>query len=153
MTSCKSCQLMVARDEGRAPPWDRIYRREYWDLVHAYNTSVLGWPVLIVRRHIEALDEMTFAEAADLGALLREVSLSLKRRTGCSKTYVMQFAESPAHPHVHFHVVPRMPDQAPEDIAFRVMRQLGVPLVERCSEADMNARALAIRQQLESMRQ
>jgi len=153
MSDCLSCQLLRKRDEGEAPPWDSIYRSEFWDVVHAYNTSYLGWLVLIVRRHIEALDEMTFAEAADLGALIREASLALKRQTGCRKTYVMQFAESDQHPHVHFHIVPRMPDQAPDDIAYRVMRRLGVPLTERCDEAEMNALALAIRGQLESMRQ
>ena len=152
MSDCLSCQLLRKRDRGEAPPWDSIYRSDYWDLAHAYNTSYLGWLVLIVRRHIEALDEMTFAEAADLGALIREVSLALKQQIGCQKTYVMQFAESADHPHVHFHLVPRMPDQAPADIAYRVMRQLGVPLAERCDETEMNALALAIRRQLEALR-
>ncbi|MCY4061095.1 MAG: HIT family protein [Chloroflexi bacterium] len=153
MCDCLSCQLLQKRDRGEAPPWDSIYRSDYWDLVHAYNTSYIGWLVLIVRRHIEALDEMTFAEAADLGALLREVSQALKVYIGCQKTYVMQFAESDQHPHVHFHIVPRLPDQAPEDIAYRVMRHLGVPLSERCSEDEMNKLALAIRGQLETLRQ
>lgn len=152
MIKCMSCELMQKRDADEAPPWDSIYRSAYWDVVHAYNTSYFGWLVLVARRHIEALDELTFAEAADLGALLREASQALKQHTGCQKTYVMQFAESADHPHVHFHVVPRMPDQAPEDLAFRVMRHLGVPMSERCSEDDMNALALAIRGRLNSMR-
>ncbi len=152
MSDCLSCQLSRRRDAGEAPPWDSIYRGDCWDLAHAYNTSYLGWLVLIARRHIEALDEMTSAEAAELGALLREVSLALKNATGCRKTYVMQFAESPRHPHVHFHIVPRLPSQAPEDMAYRVMRHLGVPLSERCAESDMNALALAIRAGLKSIR-
>ncbi|MCY3833413.1 MAG: HIT family protein [Chloroflexi bacterium] len=152
MTDCLSCQRIHERDTGEAPVWDSIYRSQFWDLAHAYNTSYLGWLVLIARRHIEALDELSAAEAADLGSLLREVSLALKRQTGCRKTYIMQFAESRDHPHVHFHIVPRMPDQAPEDIAYRVMRHLGAPMRERCDERDMNAMALAIRQQLSSMR-
>lgn len=152
MPDCMSCALTQKRDAGETPIWDSIYRSDYWDAVHAYNTSYLGWLVLVSRRHIEALDEMTFAEAADLGALLRELSRALKRHTGCQKTYVMQFAESADHAHVHFHIVPRLPDQAPADIAYRVMRHLGVPMSERCSEADMNALALAIRGQLKSMR-
>ncbi len=153
MTTCKSCQLMIRRNEGAAPPWDNIYRSAYWDLVHAYNTSYLGWLVLVARRHIEALDEMTAAEASDLGALLREVSIALKRERCCQKTYVMQFAESAEHRHVHFHVVPRMPDQAAEDIAFRVMRHLGLSQEKRCGEAQMNALARTLRRELVSMRQ
>ncbi len=152
MKECMSCALMQKRDAGEAPPWDSIYRSEYWDAAHAYNTSYLGWLVLVARRHIESLDELTPAEAADLGALLRELSLALKKHTGCLKTYIMQFAESDEHPHVHFHIVPRMPEQAPDDIAYRVMRHLGLPVSERCSEDDMNALALAIRAELEAMR-
>lgn len=153
MAECLSCRLIQKRDEGASPSWDNIYRSDYWDVVHAYNTSYLGWLVLVARRHFEALDGMTSDEAFDLGALIREVSLALKRHTGCQKTYVMQFAESADHPHVHFHIVPRMPAQAPNDIAYRVMRQLGVPLTERCEESEMNALAQAIRGELELMRQ
>lgn len=153
MAECLSCRLIRKRNKGDAPYWDNIYRSDYWDVVHAYNTSYLGWLVLVARRHIEALDEMTSDEASDLGALIREVSLALKRHTGCQKTYVMQFAESADHPHVHFHIVPRMPAQAPDDIAYRVMRQLGVPLTERCEESEMNALALAIQGELKLMRQ
>ncbi len=153
MDDCKSCQLLRRRDAGEAPPWDSIYRSDFWDIVHAYNTSYLGWLVLVARRHVEALDELTFAEAVDLGSLIREVSQALKRRTGCQKTYVMQFAESAEHPHAHFHIVPRFPDQAPDDIAYRVMRHLGVPLEERCDEIEMNALAMAIRARLEAVRE
>ena len=98
------------------------------------------------------MDELTPAEASELGALLREVSLALKRQTGCQKTYIMQFAESKDHPHVHFHIVPRIPNQAQEDLAYRVMRRLGVPLAVRCDEAEMNRLALALRARLASLR-
>ncbi len=152
MSACESCQLIRRRDKGEAPPWDSIYRSEHWDLAHAYNTSYLGWLVLIARRHIKALDETTSAEATELGELLREVSLALKQQTGCQKTYIMQFAESKDHPHVHFHIVPRWADQSPEDLAYRVMRRLGVPLSERCDEGEMNRIALALRERLESLR-
>lgn len=150
MAICKSCQLIRRRDKGHAPLWDSIYRGQYWDLAHAYNTSLLGWLVLIARRHIEALHELTPAEATELGALLRDVSLALKDCRGCQKTYVMQFAESKEHPHVHFHIVPRMPDQAPEDLAYRIMRRLGVPWSERCEDAEMNRLAQALRERLEA---
>ena len=148
MVTCMSCQLMSRRDKGLAPPWDSIYRGQFWDLAHAYNTSLPGWLVLIVRRHIEALHELTPAEAT---ALLRDVSLSLKHCIGCQKTYIMQFAESKAHPHVHFHIVPRMLDQAPEDLAYRVMRRLGVPLPERCGEDQLNQLARCIRARLDKL--
>ena len=152
MKICQSCQRMKARDAGTAPLWDCIYRSAHWDVVHAYNTSWLGWMALVLRRHAEAIDALTNSESHELGILLRDVSLALKRETGCAKTYVMQFAESPLHPHVHFHVVPRLPEQAPEDISYKVLRHLGVAPAAACSEADVTALAGGIRLQLRAMR-
>ncbi len=148
MRQCHSCERIIERDNGNAPPWDSIYRGDHWDLAHAYNTSWQGWLVLILRRHAEAIADLRPDEALELGALLRQVSQALRNQTGCSKTYVMQFAESANHPNVHFHVVPRMPEQAPADISYHVLRHLGVPLHERRSESEMNAFAYALRGQL-----
>jgi len=152
MPICHSCERIVDRDKGDAPLWDSIYRGDHWDLVHAYNTSWLGWLVLVLRRHVEAIADLNPDEAQELGLLLRQVSRALKKQTGCSKTYVMQFAESASHPHVHFHVVPRMPKQTPEDISYKVLRHLGVPLNERTSESQLNAFAHALRGHLKELR-
>jgi len=152
MPACHSCELLTQRDNGRAPLWDNIFRTDYWDVVHAYNTSWLGWLVLVARRHIAAIDEMTAAEAIELGILLWQVSQALKRQTGCAKIYVAQFAESPNHPHVHFHVVPRLPDQAADDIGVKIFRHLGVSLEQRVSENQMMVLASSLRRQLENLR-
>lgn len=130
--------MTARRDEGQAPLWDSIHRTQYWDLVHSYNTALPGWLVLVIRRHIEAIDEMTEAEAVELGILIRQVSKVLKELTGCIKTYVIQFAEAVEHPHVHFHVVPRMADQPEERRSTKIFSYLGVPVEERVSSDEMN---------------
>ena len=84
---------------------------------------------------------------------MQKVSLTLEQHTGCIKTYVMQFAESQNHQHVHFHIVPRMENQSPDDIANKVLRHLGVSPNQRVSESDMNNIALKIRQSLHALRQ
>lgn len=145
---CQTCELVARRDRGEAPPWDAIYRSQYWDVVHSFNTSLPGWLVLVARRHIAAVDEMSDAEAVELGRLLRRVSLALKEATGCVKTYVVQFAESPDHPHVHFHIVPRMADQPEDHTGPNVFRYLGVAEGERVSEARMNELAAQVRETL-----
>ena len=152
MRICHSCQRISLRDAGKAPLWDSIFRGECWDLVHAYNTSWAGWLVLVARRHIEAMSDMTEAEALELGTLLRQGSLALKLQTCCQKTYVMQFAESALHPHVHFHLVPRLHDQLPEDIGYKIFRHLGVPLEQRRSEEEMDEFARAMRDHLLQLR-
>jgi len=141
MDRCYTCELMQRRDAGSAPLWDCIYRTGYWDVVHSYNTALLGWLVLIARRHITAIDEMTENEAVELGRLIRQVSVILKGVTGCAKTYVVQFAEHVEHPHVHFHIVPRMADLAEDRRGPHIFKYLGVSDEERVSERAMNALA------------
>ena len=111
MAHCESCDRIKQRDAGHAPDWDAIVRTNEWDVVHCYDTSLLGWIVLVTRRHIESVDQLTDVEAEALGLLIKRTSAFLKQYLGCTKTYIMQFAEHPQHPHVHFHVVPRMSDR------------------------------------------
>lgn len=138
MVGCYTCELTARRDAGTAPLWDCIQRTSNWDIVHSYNTSLPGWLVLIARRHIASIDEMSVAEATALGPLLRQTSIALKAVMGCSKTYVVQFAEAPGHPHVHFHVIPRMADLPAERRSNNIFSYLGVPVEERVSEEAMN---------------
>ncbi|MAU08723.1 MAG: HIT family protein [Anaerolineaceae bacterium] len=151
MPVCQTCQLIKKRDEGTAPLWDSIYRTSYWDVVHSYNTALPGWTVLVCQRHIAAIDEMTEEEAIDLGLLMRRVSIILKEITGCAKTYVIQFAEHPDHPHVHFHLVPRMSDQPDDYKSTRIFNYLGVDEQERVGEEDMNRIANQLRARLTEM--
>jgi diadenosine tetraphosphate (Ap4A) HIT family hydrolase len=81
MNSCKTCELVERRDKGNAPLWDRILRTPFWDVVHSYNTALPGWLVLVARRHVGAIDELTTEEAVELGTLIQCVSIALKHVT------------------------------------------------------------------------
>jgi diadenosine tetraphosphate (Ap4A) HIT family hydrolase len=150
MGTCLTCEFTRRRDAGGTPPWDSIHRATYWDVVHSYNSALPGWLVIIARRHIAAIDEMTEDESVELGRLLRRVSIALREFTGCARTYVAQFAESPDHPHVHFHVVPRMANQPADRRGPDVFKYLGVPPDQRVGEAEMDRIALAVRRILET---
>lgn len=146
MTSCLACELVARRDRGEAPLWDSIYRTPSWDVAHAYDSSIEGWMVLILRRHVPALTEMTDGEAAELGPLVKAVSAALTTVTGCEKTYMVQFAESPRHRHVHVHVIPRASGLAEDRRGPRVFQELGVgedrrPSPERLDEIGRLIRA------------
>jgi len=151
MKWCKTCELVDRRNTGNVPLWDRIQRTRFWDLVHSYNTALPGWLVLVARRHIEAIDELTDDEAVELGRLVRRASIALREVTGCIKTYVIQFAEDKDHPHVHFHIVPRMENQPEDRRSVRIFEYLGVPEEERVSEERMNEIAAKIQGVLLSM--
>jgi diadenosine tetraphosphate (Ap4A) HIT family hydrolase len=151
MQACHTCELLKRRDAGNAPLWDCIYRTPYWDVVHSYNTALPGWLVLVARRHIAALAELTEAEGEEAGRLIRRVSVILEELTGCVKTYVIQFAEQPEHSHVHFHIVPRMTDQPEDRRGSNIFKYLGVSAEERVTEAAMNQIAREVRRRLLEM--
>jgi diadenosine tetraphosphate (Ap4A) HIT family hydrolase len=143
--------LVARRDAGDAPLWDRIVRTEHWDVVHAFGTSLEGWLVLVVRRHITAVADLTDAEAAELGPLIKRVSAAVQDVVDCDKTYVVQFAEAAQHPHVHVHVIPRSRDLPDEHQGPRVFSLLGVPDDQAVPEARMDEIAAQIAARLGSI--
>ena len=149
MPTCHSCERIAIRDAGLAPTWDDILRSEHWDLVHAYDSALPGWLVLVARKHVASIAGLSPGAAADLGPLLRCVSIALHEVTGCAKTYVAQFAESPEHRHVHFHVVPRMADCPADRLGPNVFSYLGASESERVDEETMTRLALDLRERLD----
>ena len=132
------CQLIENRNVDAVPIWDSILRSQRFDVAHAYNTSLPGLIVVITKRHIAAIDEMTEEESIELGRLIRKVSIGLKQAVSCRKSYVLQFAEKEGHSHVHFHIVPRMEDLADEHKGANIFHYLGVDEDDRVTEAQMN---------------
>jgi diadenosine tetraphosphate (Ap4A) HIT family hydrolase len=81
---------------------------------HAYPSSLLGWVVIVLRRHAEALHDLWRAEGEELGLLQWAMSRVLASETSCLKEYSVFFAEAPGFQHVHVHLIPRAPDLPPE---------------------------------------
>lgn len=109
-SDCYACR-MTADD---APVRECFKQAGGWRVALSFNSGLEGWLVITPLRHVESLTELTAEEAASLGTLLRDASTALEAVTGCVKTYVMLFAEADGFAHVHFHIVPRMPDQPAE---------------------------------------
>jgi diadenosine tetraphosphate (Ap4A) HIT family hydrolase len=106
---CAECEYQ--RGEG---PYAHYPRRDIGDfVVHAKidRAAVPGWLVIAPRRHIEALIDLTDAEAAALGPLVKRCAEALARVTPTAKTYTASFNE--ALPHVHVHVIARPPSFEP----------------------------------------
>jgi diadenosine tetraphosphate (Ap4A) HIT family hydrolase len=81
-----------------------------WRVAHDFNSTLQGWLVLVPRRHVTSIADLTDEEAGTLGMWQVRLSRALRTVTGCVKTYVVQFAEKEGFAHVHFHIVPRMPN-------------------------------------------
>jgi diadenosine tetraphosphate (Ap4A) HIT family hydrolase len=133
--TCFTCESTA--NESELGPSNSIWSSEGWRVAHSFNSSLLGWLVVVPRRHVESLHELTEGEATELGALLRTASTALVDVLGCLKTYVVMFAEAPGFNHVHFHVIPRASDLDPDlrgSSIFHFLKQpesSWVPLAER----------------------
>ena len=128
MTNCVTCHLIAIRLER--PLCERIYETKHWRVVHAFNTSIPGWLVVVSMRHVASFAELTEAEAASFGPFLHRVSGALQEVTGAVKTYTVLFAEKVEHSHVHFHVIPRMSELPDDKKGPRIFDYLGVPEAE-----------------------
>lgn len=143
---CYACRMEAVFDD--LPPRERVAADERWRVAHTFGTSLPGWLVLVPRRHVTAVHDLTDAEAAGLGRWQVVLSRALRRVTGCAKTYVVQFAEAEGFAHVHFHIVPRMPDLAAEFRGPGVFALLNAPQPERLTPEQADAVALEVRAHL-----
>ena len=148
MSNCVTCELIEQRDHHESPLWDSIRRTRSWDIVHAFGTTIEGWLVLVARRHITSVAEMSDEEATTLGPLIREVSRCLQLVLDCEKTYVVQFAEHPNHPHVHVHVIPRARDLPVEQRGPGIFSRMGAASGEVVTADRMDAIAAQLSAEL-----
>ena len=145
---CHTCELNAQVDD--LPLRERLYMNDDWRVAHGWS-SLPGWLVVALRRHAEALHELTAGEAASLGPILRAASVALKGAVGCEKTYVILFAEHPRYPHVHLHVVPRMDWFTEDDKSTSVFRFLNAPEQDQVSASDRERLAAEIRQTIHTL--
>ena len=138
---CWSCERAGDPDP---PPRERVLVTDHWRVVHAFDTSLPGWLVVLPQRHLLSLSELEPAAATELGPLLTDLTAALEQVTGCVKTYVILLAEAEGFAHLHLHVVPRMPDQPAEERGPRIFARLGRPEAERVPAADMDRVAVAV---------
>ncbi len=138
---------MAARDD--LPPREALTIDDHWRVCHAFDSALRGWLVVLPKRHVTAIDQLTEDEVRGLGPLILKLSRALRAAVGCEKTYVMQFAESREHQHVHFQVVPRMAEFTDEQRGPNVFTFLGVPESEQVPPEEMDQIALAVRAELE----
>lgn len=91
-------------------PREDVLHTDHWRVAHAFNSTLPGWLVLSPTRHVTSFTELTLAAADELGGLVHRLGTALEEVTGCVKTYLMQFSEAEGYSHLHFHLVPRLPD-------------------------------------------
>jgi diadenosine tetraphosphate (Ap4A) HIT family hydrolase len=144
---CFTCEGN-ARIDGLAPH-ERIAVDEHWRVAHAVRCALPGWLVLLPRRHVLTVAELTDAEATGLGTWQVRLSRALHAVTGCAKTYVVQFAEAARFSHVHFHLIPRMADLPADRRGPKIFEFLTQPADHAVTRGQMNALAADLAQHLQ----
>ena len=139
---CYSCDQL---SDASRPPREDVVHTDHWNVVHAFNSTLPGWLILLPTRHVTAFTELTPEAADELGGLVRRLSVALETVTGCVKTYLMQFSEAEGFSHLHLHLVPRLPEQ-PEDVRGpRVFAYLSEDQAAWLPEAERDRIAVAVR--------
>ena len=96
--------------ERRISPGATIHDGRYWMVEHAYPTAHPVWLVIVLKRHAEALHELSTDELAELGALQARTVRALAAELGSQKEYIACFSEGEHFQHLHVHVVARPAD-------------------------------------------
>ncbi len=124
MEKCLTCLNLSG--ERRISPGPYIYQGTHWVVDHAYPTTHLGWLVILPKRHIEALHELTREEFQELAEIEYRLVQVMHTDRAVLKEYMMCFAEGQGFAHVHIHVVPRPVDLPVEIKGPRVFALLAV---------------------------
>lgn len=101
--NCKTCQSL--KGEISLAPGPVILDGTYWQVEHMYPVSIQGWLVVILKRHVEALHDLTSEEWDELHTIQQKIIKLLHEKLNTQKEYSMCFAEKEGFNHIHFHVV------------------------------------------------
>jgi diadenosine tetraphosphate (Ap4A) HIT family hydrolase len=101
--SCSVCAEVAGRITA---PGGVVYRNEWWEVAHHTGLQTdPGELIVKLRRHAESLAELTPAEAAALGPVLRSAVAAVERVVRPERVYVASYGERVRH--VHFFLLPR----------------------------------------------
>lgn len=144
MDDCYACRQNGTPSEG-LPPRELVFDDGNWRVVHAFGSAIPGWLVVVCRRHLTSMSQLTSQEAAVLGPLLCALSTALETVFPARKAYVAFLAEAEGFEHLHIHVVPREDGMPPARRGKRVFDWLGVPEEEAVADEEADRIALELR--------
>lgn len=81
---------------------------------HAYPIKYIGWFVIVLKEHKEALHEVTSEEFDELRMLQENLIKALHTVLKSQKEYACCFAEGEGFKHIHFHTIAVQDSLPPE---------------------------------------
>jgi diadenosine tetraphosphate (Ap4A) HIT family hydrolase len=129
-SDCKICLMQ----DGQFPPLvgEHVVEGKWFVAQHApLKQSNAGTVLVVARRHLLDFGEMTPAESAELGAILRRLVPALKAATGAHRVYFLALMERVAH--FHLWLVPKKKGGRLKGVAYLARRP--VPASKRAARA------------------
>ena len=109
---CPVCRSISGVE--RISPGPFICEGEYWLVDHAYPSAHPGWLVIVLKRHCEALHELSREEFLELGELQHRAIQALAGTFSPKKEYLLALGEGAGFSHLHVHIIQR-PEDLPEE--------------------------------------
>ena len=105
MDECLTCKS----NQGikRISPGEQIYSGQFWNVEHAYPSGLLGWLVIVLKRHTDELHGLLLEEWQELSEINYRVINLLHKVLETKKEYICCFAEGEGFKHIHFHIIPK----------------------------------------------
>jgi diadenosine tetraphosphate (Ap4A) HIT family hydrolase len=102
--NCLACDLAAGR---RPLPGGLIHRTESWLVEHCVGPLGLGSLIVKPERHVTAVADLSAAEAAELGPLLRQASWVASQLVNAEQVYNCLWSHAGGIPgHLHYVVQP-----------------------------------------------
>lgn len=112
MPECLSCAMLADPVEQR----DRLVMDgAYWSIRHAYPVKYLGWFVIVLKRHCEAMHDLLSEESTELANLQHRLIRAINLVLQPEREYVGVFHEKRGFNHVHVHVIAK-PEDLPSEL-------------------------------------
>lgn len=132
---CYSCKSISG--EKRISPGKTIYEGKYWLVEHAYPSKLKGWLVIVTKRHVETLHELTKEEFVELGEICGKTTKILHKTFNCEKEYSMCLAEAEHFNHIHFHIIQKPYDLPNELKGAKIFEMIKVEEKDAISREDI----------------
>jgi diadenosine tetraphosphate (Ap4A) HIT family hydrolase len=109
MEGCLACDLSA----GLHPlPGGLIHRSDFWLVEHCVGPLGLGTLIVKPERHVTSVADLTPAEAAELGTLLRRASQVARELVQAEQVYNCLWSHAGGAPvHIHYAIQPVTADQ------------------------------------------
>jgi diadenosine tetraphosphate (Ap4A) HIT family hydrolase len=142
---CISCNSI--RGINRIKQIPRVLETKHFVVEHI-STSIRGWVVIVPKRHVTAVHQLTKGEMIEYGELPHAVCQGQHELYDTEKEYFMQYSEGESFSHTHVHVVPRLPEWPSALKGPRVFSAMGAEVENVLTAEERTAEALKLREYL-----